>query len=65
MEVMTQSISGAELTTKTMLSKYEASAKSALDIESVVGKLMEELGVGGFMGVQDVKPGMKITIALN
>ena len=26
---------------------------------------MEELGVGGFMGVQDVKPGMKITIALN
>ena len=65
MEVMTQSISGAELTPKTMLSKYEASAKSALDIESVVGKLMEELGVGGFMGVQDVKPGMKITIALN
>ena len=65
MEVMTQSINGAELTTRTMLSKYEASAKSALDIESVVGKLMEELGVGGFMGVQDVKPGMKITIALN
>ena len=65
MEVMTQSINGAELTTKTMLSKYEASAKSALDIESVVGKLMEELGVGGFMGVQDVKTGMKFTIALN
>ena len=65
MEVMTQSINGAELTTRTMLSKYEASAKSALDIESVVGKLMEELGIGGFMGVQDVKPGMKITIALN
>ena len=65
MEVMTQSINGAELTTRTMLSKYEASAKSALDIESVVGKLMEELGIGGFMGVQDVKPGMKITITLN
>ena len=27
--------------------------------------IAEELGVGGFMGVQDVKPGMKITIALN
>ena len=63
MEVMTQSISGAELTTKTMLSKYEASAKSAMDIESVVGKLMSELGVGGFMGVQDIKPGMKISVA--
>lgn len=63
MEVMTQSIGGAELTTKTMLSKYEASAKSAMDIESVVGKLMRELGVGGFMGVQDIKPGMKISIA--
>ncbi len=63
MEVMTQSISGAELTTKTMLSKYEASAESALEIEGVVGELMEELGVGGFMGVQDVKNGMKIAIA--
>lgn len=63
MEIMTQSISGAELTTKTMLSKYEASAKSAMDIESVVGKLMSELGVGGFMGVQDIKPGMKISVA--
>lgn len=63
MEVMTQSISGAELTTKTMLSKYEASAKSAMDIESVVGKLMSELGVGGFMGVQDIKLGMKISVA--
>lgn len=63
MEVMTQSIGGAELTTKTMLSKYEASAKSAMDIESVVGKLMRELGVGGFMGVQDIKPGMKISVA--
>ena len=63
MEVMTQSISGAELTTKTMLSKYEASAKSAMDIEGVVGKLMRELGVGGFMGVQYIKQGMKISIA--
>ena len=46
-----------------MLSKYEASAKSAMDIEGVVGKLMRELGVGGFMGVQDIKQGMKISIA--
>ena len=65
MEVMTQSISGAEDTTKTMLSKYASSAKSANDIESVVGKLMSELGIGGFMGVQDIKPGMKISVTLD
>lgn len=64
MEVTTESISGAELTTKTMLSKYEESARSAMNIEAVVGKLMEELGVGGFMGVQDVRSGMKVAIAL-
>lgn len=63
MDVMTESINGAEVTTKTMLSKYEASAKSALDIEQVVGKLMGELGVGGFMGVQDIRHGMKISVA--
>ncbi len=62
MEVMTGRIDGAELTTKTMLSKYEDSAKSAIDIENVVGHLMEELGVGGFMGVHDVKAGMKVAI---
>ena len=65
MQIMTESINNAEQTTKTMLSKYEASAKSATDIESVVGELMEELGVGGFMGVQDVKSGMKISLVLN
>lgn len=63
MDVMTDSINKAELTTKTMLSKYESSAQSAIDIEKVVGKLMEELGVGGFMGVQDVRHGMKISIS--
>ena len=63
MNDMTESINKAELTTRTMLSKYESSAKSAIDIEDVVGKLMEELGVGGFMGVQDVRSGMKISIS--
>lgn len=63
MEVMTESINQAESTTKTMLSKYAESAKSATDIETVVGHLMEELGVGGFMGVHDVRAGMKLAIA--
>ena len=65
MEVMTGRINRAELTTKEMLSKYEESAKSAGNIEVVVGHLMEELGVGGFMGVQDIRPGMKIAVVLN
>lgn len=64
MEVMTKGINEAEVTTKEMLSKYESSAQSAIDIEHVVGKLMEELGVGGFMGIQDVRYGMKIVLAV-
>ncbi len=63
MEVMTGRINQAEYTTKEMLSKYEGSVKSAVEIENVVGHLMEELGVGGFMGVQDLKSGMKIAVA--
>lgn len=65
MEVMTERINRADFTTKEMLSKYDESAKSAGDIEAVVGKLMEELGLGGFMGVQDIRVGMKIAVAFN
>lgn len=64
MEVMTERISRAELTTKEMLNKYDESAKSTVDIETVVGHLMEELGVGGFMGVHDVRSGMKIAVTV-
>ena len=62
MEVMTERIDRAEYTTNEMLSKYDESAKSAENIETVVGNLMEELGLGGFMGIQDVQPGMKIAV---
>ena len=64
MEVMTGSINEAEETTKAMLSKYDESVRSAVSIENVVGKLMEELGVGGFMGVQDVCEGMKLAVSI-
>lgn len=64
MQIMTESINNAEQTTKTMLSKYEASAKSATDIESVVGELMEELGIGGFMNVSDIKSGMRFRMVI-
>ncbi|MBR5565548.1 MAG: methyl-accepting chemotaxis protein [Roseburia sp.] len=63
MEVMTERINRAELTTKEMLNKYAESAKSTNDIETVVGHLMEELGVGGFMGVHDVRIGMKVAVS--
>lgn len=64
MDVMTKRIDRASYATKETLSKYDESARNASNIETVVGHLMEELGVGGFMGVQDVKAGMKIAIVL-
>ena len=62
MEVMTSNISEVNDTTQEMLSKFAGSVSSAQDIENVVGSLMGELGVGGFMSVDDVRPGMKIIL---
>lgn len=62
MEVMTQSVIGSEETTKAMLSKYEETANNVIQIEMVVGKLIEELGEGGFMGVKDITVGMKVSV---
>ena len=62
MELMTASIADADETTKIMRSKYEETSNNVNNIESVVGKLIEELGQGGFMGIQDIKPGMFISI---
>ena len=64
MEIMTGSINVAEDTTQAMLSKYEESSNNAVGIENVVGQLMEELGLGGFMGIQDVENGMKVAVAV-
>lgn len=62
MEVMTQSISEADETTKVMRSKYEETSNNVISIEEVVGKLIKELGEGGFMGIEDVKPGMYLSV---
>lgn len=48
------SVIGSEKTTITMMSKYEETAKDIGNIESIVGKLVEELGVGGFMSTKDL-----------
>ncbi len=65
MAVMTDSVIDSETTTVTMLSKYEETARNISDIEAVVGHLVEELGAGGFMGVEDLKPGMSVLIHEN
>lgn len=62
MELMTESIANADMTTKVMRSKYEETYTNVNTIESVVGKLIEELGTGGFMGVKDIRKGMFINI---
>lgn len=62
MEIMTQSAENADATTKSMLSKYEETSTNVENIGKIVGNLLEKLGVGGFMGMKDVKPGMKLSV---
>ncbi len=59
---MTDSVIDSEATTATMLSKYEETARSVEKIEDVVGHLVEELGEGGFMDVEDVNEGMSLQV---
>ena len=59
---MKVSVRDSEMTTETMLSKYEETARNVEKIEVVVGKLVEELGEGGFMGVKDIAAGMSVKI---
>ena len=62
MDLMTESIGNADETTRVMRSKYEETSSNVIHIEEVVGKLVEELGAGGFMGIDDVKEGMYVTV---
>lgn len=62
MAEVTESVIESENTTATMLSKYEETARNVVNIENVVGKLVEELGEGGFMSTKDVTAGMSIFI---
>jgi len=62
MDVMTKCINQSDDVSRTMLSKYEESAVNVNKIETIVGKLMGELGTGGFMGIGDARPGMKVVL---
>lgn len=63
--VMTDCIEHSDATTHAMLSKYAETASNINKIETVVEGLLTELGIGGFMGIQDFRPGMKISVILN
>ena len=54
-----------EMRATVMLSKYEESMTNINDIEKTVEALMCELGIGGFMGVEDIMPGMKVQITMD
>jgi len=63
-ETMTTCISDSDETSKRMLSKYEESASNINNIENVIQELMCELGIGGFMGLDDIHTGMKAKVIL-
>lgn len=59
---MAEYVTDSNDTSKRMLSKYDESATNINKIEETLEALMCELGIGGFMGIDDVVPGMKIEL---
>ena len=60
MTMMNESVHKAEETAEEMRRKYGETTRSVASIEDVVGKLMEELGEGGLMGIRDIRSGMYV-----
>ena len=63
-ETMTACIGDSDEISRKMLSKYDESSTNINNIETVIQALMHELGVGGFMGLDDIHPGMKAKVVL-
>ena len=63
-ETITGCIAHSSQTSERMLSKYEETAANINTIEDVMENMMCDLGIGGFMGIEDIKPGMKIDLQL-
>lgn len=61
-EVITGCIDHSSDISKRILSKYTESSSNIDNIEDVIQALMSELGIGGFMGIADVAPGMKVLV---
>ena len=64
MDTITTCITHSSRTSERMLSKYQETADNINTIEDVMENMMCDLGIGGFMGIEDVKPGMKIDLQL-
>lgn len=62
MSVMSKYVENAADNAKSMLKKYEQTTVNVGKIEASVGNLVVRLGEGGFMGIQDAKPGCKVSI---
>ena len=61
-ETITGCIAHSSQTSERMLSKYEETASNINTIEDVMENMMCDLGIGGFMGIEDIQPGMKINL---
>lgn len=61
-ETITGCIAHSSQTSERMLSKYEETAANINTIEDVMENMMCDLGIGGFMGIEDIQPGMKIDL---
>lgn len=61
---MTGCITNSRDISSRIVSKYDESATNINSIENTIQALMCELGVGGFMGIEDIRPGMKATVIL-
>lgn len=62
-EDMTSGIADSNEICHKMLSKYDETAVNIDTIENVVESLMCELGIGGFMGLEDLTLGMKVIVS--
>lgn len=62
MSVMSDYVENASDNAKSMLKKYEQTTENVGKIEASVGNLVVRLGDSGFMGIQDAKPGNKVSI---
>jgi len=62
MNAVTDKIEETSCSSEEMKVKNEETSANVINIEQIVGRLVEELGTGGFMTVADIKPNMKLTI---
>ncbi len=62
MATITESVANSRNTTVTMSNKYDETSRNVSNIGIIVDKLVEELGTGGFMDINDITVGMSVNI---